>query len=178
MVEVKFGHKGDPPSRLIRSEDLVAIRTRALRTLIARAAKSPAVGLINDAQLVMEFPEAGVAVYRLAPGGAEALRGDPELLFAGGVLMDETTGEPVLYTENLFVKFVDGADQVECFSVLRDAGLTIKRELPYAANGYFVAAREGIGIAVFDLAQKLLQRDDVECCHPEVVRRRAEQRAT
>ena len=170
-VEVKFGHKGEPPSRLMRSDDLVAVRTRALRSLIARAVKSTAVVLVNDASLVIEFPEAGVAVYRLPSGGAEVLAREREVTFPGGVLMDEGTGEPVLYTENLFIKFIDAADVVECFSVLRDAGLTIKRELPYAANGYFAAAREGIGLAVFDLAWKLLQRDDVEFCHPEVIRR-------
>src|SRR5262245_61423956 len=178
MVEVKFGHKGEPPARLMHSEDLVAIKTRVLRSLIARAAKSAAVAQINDAQLVLEFPEAGVTIYRLAPGGAEVVRREPEGTFEGGGLMDGITGEPVLYTENLFIKFVDVTDPVECFSVLRDAGLTIKRELPYAANGYFVAARQGIGLAIFDLATKLLQRDDVECCHPEVLRRSATQRAT
>jgi hypothetical protein len=37
---------------------------------------------------------------------------------------------------------------------------------------FFVEAAEGIGRKVFDIAQTLLQRDDVEYCHPELIRPR------
>jgi subtilisin family serine protease len=43
----------------------------------------------------------------------------------------------------------------------------------YATNAFFVEAAEGIGRKVFDVAQALLQRDDVEYCHPELIRPRA-----
>ena len=88
-------------------------------------------------------------------------------------MVDPPTQEPVLYTENLFVKFVDSADPQECAAVLRDAGLTIKEEVSYATNAYFVGAPEGTGQQVFDIAAGLLKRDDVEYCHPELIRRRA-----
>jgi len=32
-----------------------------------------------------------------------ALRASPDVRFAGGVLVDPNTNEPVLYTENLFI---------------------------------------------------------------------------
>jgi subtilisin family serine protease/subtilisin-like proprotein convertase family protein len=181
MFEVKFGRKDEPSTTLRRSEDLVAVRTRSTRPLMNRPVKSPSAGLVQDGQLVLDFPEAGVEVYRVPVGpGArslnarkEALRRDPDVRFAGGVLVDDKTGEPVVYTENLFVKFVDEADPDECRQVIRQAGLNIKKELAYATNAFFVSAPDDIGTEVFALALGLLQRQDVEYCHPEVVRRRA-----
>jgi len=51
---------------------------------------------------------------------------------------------------------------------LRTAGLSIKQEVTYATNAFFVEAPEGIGRKVFDIAQELIQRDDVEYCHPNL----------
>ena len=58
-----------------------------------------------------------------------ALRAAPDVRFAGGVLVDPATQEPVLYTENLFIKFIDEADPDDCAAVLRDAGLAIKEKV-------------------------------------------------
>ncbi len=101
------------------------------------------------------------------------MRAEPDVRFAGGVLTDPATDEPVLYTENLFVKFLDSADRDDCREVLREYGLTVKEEVSYAANAFFVEAAEGIGRRVFDVAQELLRREDVEYCHPELIRPRA-----
>jgi hypothetical protein len=80
--------------------------------------------------------------------------------------------EPVLYTENLFVKFIDRADPGDCTAVLRETGLAIKQQVDYATNAWFVQAPEGTGQAVFEIAAALLARDDVEFCHPELIRPR------
>jgi subtilisin-like proprotein convertase family protein len=77
--------------------------------------------------------------------------------------------EPVVYTENVFVKFRDDEERDHCERVLREAGLTIKKELSYATNAFFACAPEGTGQKIFDMANDLLERDDVEYCHPEVV---------
>jgi len=101
----------------------------------------------------------------------QELHESPATRFAGRVLVDEKTREPVLYTENLFVKFFDHKNRDDCLKVLREAGLTVKQELPYATNAFFVSAPEGSGQGVFDTANELLRRDDVEYCNPELVRR-------
>ena len=128
----------------------------------------------------MSFPEAKVDVYRLDPAtmatvdlAKSALRSLDNVRFAGRVLVMEGTGEPVVYTENLFIKFVDRLSDNECVDVLAGRGLMVKRKLEYAQNSYFAAAPEGTGQAVFDIARDLLLLDDVEYCHPEVVRRRS-----
>ena len=183
MPKVYYGRKDEPGFDLELSDDLIAVRTRSGRSITRSAGPvaTPAAEQLDDATLVVAYPEAGVEVFRVPPdGGARplqarnaALRALPDVRFAGGVLTDPSTSEPVLYTENLFVKFVDSADPDACREVLRETGLSIKEEVSYAANAFFVEAAEGIGRKVFDVAAQLLQRDDVEYCHPELIRPRA-----
>lgn len=180
MVEVRFGKKNEPAVRFEKSDDLIVVRTRSQRSLREGSVPSPATGEIADGRLVVEFPEAGVEVYRVPVGKnsrslddrKKALRMHPDVRFAGGVFVDEKSGEAVIYTENLFVKFEDTADHDACVKALRDAGLTVKREVKYATNAFFVEAPEGTGENVFAIASQMLDRDDVEYCHPEVVRHR------
>ena len=142
---------------------------------------TPLAAELDDAVLVVAYPEAGVEVYQVPTGRnvrslsdrKNALRQSPDVRFAGGVLVDPSTKEPVLYTENIFIKFVDSADPEDCEAVLMEAGLEIKEKVSYATNAFFVGAPEGTGQDVFDIANKLLERSDVEYCHPELIRPRA-----
>lgn len=183
MTTVYFGTKDEPAFELEKSDDLIAVRTRSRRSIRRSAGPvpTPFSDELEDGTLLAEYPEAGVEVYRV-PVDAEGrsladrkavLRASPDVQFAGGVFMDPVTKEPVLYTENLFVKFVDTADPEDCLEVLRDAGLTVKDEVSYATNAYFAAAVEGSGERVFQMALDLLARDDVEFCHPELIRPQA-----
>ena len=183
MPTVYFGSKDEPGHSLEQSDDLIAVRTRSGRS-IRRAAgpvPTPLSAELDDSTLVTAYPEAGVEVYRVPVGEAErplserktALRESPDVRFVGGVLIDPATNEPVLYTENIFIKFIDSARPQDCAAVLRDTGLTVKHEVSYATNAYFVALPEGSGQKVFEVAADLLKRDDVEYCHPELIRARA-----
>ncbi len=183
MPRVYYGTKDEPGFDLEQSDDLIAVRTRSKRSVKSAAGPvpTPVTAELADGALVAAFPDAGVEVYRVPVGhGARSLeerksvlRASPDVRFAGGVLVDGPSKEPVLYTENLFIKFVDAADPEDCVAVLREAGLTVKQQVSYATNAYFVAAPEGTGQGVFDIAANLLRRDDVEFCHPELIRRRA-----
>lgn len=183
MPTVYYGAKGEPGFDLEQSSDLVVVRTRSGRSIrrSTGSVASPLAAELDDGVLVAAYPEAGVEVYRLPVGGGArtladrktALRASPDVRFAGGVLVDPVTRDPVLYTENLFVKFVDAADPDDCEVVLAGAGLAIKEKVTYATNAYFVAAQEGAGQTVFDTAAALLKRADVEYCHPELIRPRA-----
>jgi subtilisin-like proprotein convertase family protein len=183
MPKVHLGRKDEASIVLEPDPELIAVRTRSGRSL-ARSTSgvpSPLEAELADGRLVVAYPEAQVEVYRVPVGRGKrslderkrALRGSPDVRFAGGVLVDPGTREPVLYTENLFVKFVDEADPEDCRAVLREAGLEVKQTLHYATNAFFVQAAEGTGQEVFVLAQRLLARDDVEYCHPELIRQRA-----
>ena len=90
------------------------------------------------------------------------------MAFAGRVLVD-AFARPVVYTENLFIKFQDDQDAETCQSLLQRHGLSAKRALDYARNAWFAAAPGGSGLAVFDIANALLGEESVELCHPELV---------
>src|SRR5688572_27772968 len=149
MPTVYFGTKDEPGFTLKQSSNLIAVRTRSGRSITrnARPVSSSLAAELADGVLVAEYPEASVEVYRVPTGRGvrsvaarkEALRASADVRFAGGVLVDPTSKEPVLYTENIFIKFIDAADPDDCETVLREAGLSIKEVVSYATNAYFVA---------------------------------------
>jgi subtilisin family serine protease len=181
MPEVKFGHYDEPSTCFQKSDDLIAVRTRSKRSVTLIPVPTAISAELSGGQLVVAFPEAGVEVYRVPVGEGQrsledrkmALRRLPDVRFAGGVLVDPDSGEPVIYTENLFIKFVDTTDPEGCRRIIREAGLILKEQVSYATNAFFVAAVEGTGEQIFELALSLLERDDVEYCHPEILRKRS-----
>ncbi|CAN5775383.1 hypothetical protein BH20ACT12_BH20ACT12_13020 [soil metagenome] len=181
MPEVTYGGENGKTVQLEVDPDLVAVRARRGRSLREGPVTPPEAALLDNMESVLSFPQVGIEVYRRPEQSSRSmeevrreLHESPATRFAGRVLVDENTREPVLYTENLFVKFFDDKKRDECLEVLREAGLTVKQELPYATNAFFAAAPEGSGQAVFDIANELLRREVVEYCNPELVRRLAQ----
>jgi hypothetical protein len=178
MPEARYGGEDGKTIQLEVDPELVAVRARRGRSLREGPVAPPEAALLDDMDSVLSFPQVGVEVYRRqerSPRSMDEMRRElhesPATRFAGRVLVDENSREPVLYTENLFVKFTDDTKREQCLGILREAGLSVKQEVPYATNAFFVAAPEGTGQRVFDIANELLQREEVEYCHPELVRR-------
>ena len=176
--EVTYGGENGKKVTFKVDPALVAVRARRGRSLREGPVTPPEAALLDDMESVLSFPQVGVEVYRRpeqSSGSMEEVRQklheSPATRFAGRVLVDEETGEPVVYTENLFIKFVDDKKRDKCLEVLREEGLSVKQEVPYATNAFFVAAPEGSGQEVFVVANRLLKRKDVEYCNPELVRR-------
>jgi hypothetical protein len=178
MPEVRYGGGNGKTVQLEVDPDLVAVRVRRGGSLREGPVPRPEARLLDEMETVLSFPEVSVEVYRRRERASRSmeearrqLNESPSTRFAGRVLVDQHSREPVLYTENLFVKFRDDKSRDQSLAVLREAGLTVKRELPYATNAFFVAAPEGTGQRVFDITDELLRREDVEYCHAELVRR-------
>ena len=119
------------------SGDLVVIRTTRHG---ARHDLSPLSAPARAANAALRplfgFAAAGVGVWAAPEGGAEELAkildADPAIQFAGRGLRDQD-GAPVVYTENLFVKFDDDVDAARrATAALRGLGLTVKRALAFA----------------------------------------------
>ncbi len=176
MPQLRYGGK---TGKLIRYEvdpEMIVVRTRSKQSFRSGPVPRPEMALLQDMEVVAEFPDAGVEVYRKRPGARvsvktvrEELKKAPDTRFSGRVLVETQSKEPVVYTENIFVKFRDEEDREDCVDVLQRAGLTVKRELTYATNAFFAEAPEGTGQEVFTIANTLLRREDVEYCHPEIV---------
>lgn len=174
MVTFNYGSKNDAPCALEHSEDLIAVRTWSRQSI--RTGKS--INGIEDGDLVLNAALPGVRIYRVpvvagSLGARKALlRTRDDVRFAGRVLIEPKTGEPILYSENIFIKFADSLAPDLCRLIIEEAGLAIKRVLGYSTNAYFLAAPEGSGTEVFYVANQLLQREDVDFCHPELLRER------
>ena len=179
MATYRYGGKRGKPIKLVEADEYLVVRTRSRSPLGARSISGRSMRTTSPFQPYVRFEAAGVEILRcpdkrmarvLRNKARTALKKEREVHFAGRVLCDPKSRAPVIYTENLFVKFEDDLSTRSCKKVLRDYGLVIKRELEYARNAYFTAAREGTGRRVFDIAAKLLQMDEVEFSHPELVR--------
>ncbi|RCJ19879.1 peptidase S8 [Nostoc sp. ATCC 43529] len=185
MVEVRYGGQNGQRYELAISDEHVVVRTENRSPLLGQrpfevapvsiAARS----ILNQFELTARFRQAGVEILRAkVPTQGVALRDrarailneEPKVEFAGRVLVDPRSQEPVIYTENLFVKFDNRQDSGACEEVLGRYNLTIKRKLEYARNAYFVSAPANTGLAIFDIAERLLNEQSVELCHPELVR--------
>jgi subtilisin family serine protease len=186
MYAVRYGGRRGLKVGFELADDLVVVRTR-LGPTVGRSVRSRAVAAaLASTERVAHFPEVGVEVLRVraARGRSRArdairraLKREIGIEFAGRVLRDARSKRPVVYTENLFVKFADAVPASRGRRLLRDFGLAPKRRLGMARNAWFAAARRGIGLDVFALAGRLLARPEVELCHPELVRPVARRRA-
>lgn len=174
MLSFRYGGLEGDRYALEDRGDVVVVRTKRHGARhdvspLSRRSRS----LVSGLTPLFGFAPAGVGVYQAPGGGSEELASDlyedPEVDFAGRGLRDDF-GAPVVYTENLFVKFADGMDRARCEEVLSRQGLAVKRSLDYTDNGFFVGPAERIGREIFGLAEELLERDEVALCHPELVR--------
>lgn len=179
MLAFQYGGKEGKRYRLTVNKDLLVARTWTKRPLHAAAVSTPARRIVESMERIARFNEAGVELFRfrqdpkrrVPPAKARAiLKRETDLRFAGRVLADSRSDAPVLYTENLFVKFHDDCSPRACRQLLRNSGLAIKRDLRYARNAYLVAAPEGSGWKVFNLALRLLRDEKVQFSHPELIR--------
>jgi subtilisin family serine protease len=191
MFTFRYGGKKGKAHSLAESEEHIVVRTESRGALLeerpfevvplSREARS----ILNEFDLSLRFREAGVEILRTkVRRGSRALRDtaratlkqEPAIEFAGRVLVEPRSRQPVVYTENFFVKFDGDEKPSACQEILKKYGLIIKRELEYSRNAYFVQAPEGTGLVIFEIAEQLLQEKTVELCHPELIRE-ARQRA-
>lgn len=179
MFRFQYGGKRGSQFTLVESDQLVVVRTQSRRPLEASALSREARRTLAQFQPIVRFPAAGVEVLRAGPKrdrralrdrARALLKGERDCQFAGRVLCDPKSGAPVVYTENFFVKLHDDCSTQTCKKILKAHGLTIKRQLEYARNAYFVAAPPDTGRRIFAIARRLLQDERVEFSHPELVR--------
>lgn len=180
MYTYRYGGKAGQPIQLVEANDLVVVRTQKDLHLSEMDLSANTRDLVSTMLPIAAFPEAHVTVYKIVERDdisaltirnnvRKNLKDQTGVRFAGRVLKDSKTGILLVYTENFFVKFHDNIASATCTSILQEFGLSIKEQLTFATNAYFAAAAEGTGLGVFDIAEKLLAKPEVEFCHPELV---------
>ena len=183
MYTYTFGGKNGKKHILHESNDMVVVRLKKIPDPSASDFQSTSRNVLRNFNLETEFPEAGIAVYKarasvknklLTRDNARlSLKKEAGVRFAGRVLVEEDGRTIVLYTENIFIKFVDSVKAEVCEKTLKRFKLTIKQKPDYAPNTYFTSAPENTGLEVFKIAEKLLSMKEVELCHPELIRKKA-----
>jgi subtilisin family serine protease len=168
------GKKGKKLWKLEEAPSLIAVRTATRQPLARVKFRDPENRSVLTCERKITNRAAGVEVLDV---GSVKFRNqlrksmpvEPDIQFAGRVLRSAATGAPVLYTENLFVKFSDKTPENTCRALIEKHGLAVGRILPYANNAYFVKAPEGSGLTVFEKSDELFRENAVELCHPELV---------
>jgi hypothetical protein len=183
MYTYTFGGKTGKKNSLVESAEKVVIRTRNARKLEDAVSSEQGINMLKNFTVEIEFPEADVTVLTakdvkradttLRDNARAIFKGEPELRFAGRVLVDPESQAPVVYTENIFIKFFDHIKVNACERILAEYNLEIKQKLEYAQNTYFANAPEGTGLRIFEIADMLLNQEEVELCHPELIRKRS-----
>ncbi len=182
MIKYKFGGQSGKTMSLKVSEDLLAIRGKRDHPITEARLSDASRSLLSEMVLVASFPEANVSIYRCVGRGSRTARkvrndardrlsAEQEVRFAGRTLVDQQ-GVLHLYTENAFVKFEDALKVAECKAIIKNSGFKVKRKGKFAKNAFLLEAAEGTGLAVFEMVDQLLQRSDVEFCHPEIIKQR------
>ncbi len=174
-------HYGDEAYQLVEADDLVVIRTEAGTDLLQLSMSSTSRDMLPHLVPVSTFPEANVTVYKIVsdtPGKTLRMRNairreltqEEGIRYAGRALRDPKSGTVFVYTENIFVQFKADVPEGRCLQLLQDHNLRVKDRLPFAGNAYFAAAPEGTGLQIFAVANELLTLDEVQTCHPELIR--------
>ena len=181
MYSYKYGGKEGATFELDIADDLLVVRTKENKSLAEAITSKSAKQVLGQLSPVLRFPEAGVSVLQcrqtrdrlvqMRDQARKVFKQEKDVQFAGRVLRDANTGAPVVYTENFFVKFKDPVNSAKCRGILKKHGLQVKRKLKYAKNAYFVSAPEGTGLEIFQIAHNLLNEEEVEFCHPELIRK-------
>ncbi len=170
MYEVKLRKKDDASLLMRKSKELIVVRNHKQHRLTL------ATEIAADAELIMAIPDAQVQVFKVCTDDnlladcKRRLLARPEVRFVGSALVDIQTEEPLVYTENIFLKFIDTLDRTECEVLIQALGLSIMEAVAYATNAYFVKQDAPIGSEVCRLTLSILQRPEVEFCYPELLR--------
>lgn len=182
MYSYKLGGKKGKKYYLQESRDMLAVRMQKSGSFRNILDSPGGRKIMKDFNLVDEYPEADITVFQAKdtvknPVSARekakiSLKDEAGLRFVGKVLVDPKSKTLVLYTENLFIKFHDEIETSVCERILAENNLSIKQVITFARNSYFAGAPENTGLKIFDLSEKLLQKPEVELCHPELIRKR------
>jgi len=182
MYSYTLGGKKGTKQTLVESKDKIVVRTRNARPLHDAVKTIEGKRSLEDFKVDMEIPDVDVTVLKVnkdikdkleaRDDARTSLKKEEELKFAGRVLSDKGADSPVLYTENIFIKFTDKIKQEVCERILKEKNLAIKEKLEYAVNSYFVSAPENTGLKIFEIAENLLKKKEVELCHPEIIRKK------
>lgn len=166
---------------LAESNNFVVVRTKKGKTLPAALLSKGSKQTAGKFKVKQKIERAGVTILEVKKSQSDPLavrnkareqfKKEKGIDFAGRVLVDKETGEPVLYTENIFIQLKPDVSKTAAQKIFKELSLTEKETVHYAANTYFVSAPKGSGTKVFDICKQLKKKKEVLYCEPELIRK-------
>ncbi|WP_437990704.1 S8 family peptidase [Sorangium sp. So ce145] len=185
MYEYRYGGQQAKARKLEPASEYVAVRIPHTE-LESLEALEGTLEQLPEAKRVILFEGEGLLVVKpsdQAAGGAlrekvlESLDDTTRVLAEDRVLKD-TTGEPVVYTDKVYVRFAPDAAESEVDAIL--AGQPIAERAPAGLHGnsFILTVGPDVGAGVFRIANELLDDPRVEAAHPELLRESKRREAT
>jgi subtilisin family serine protease len=166
---------------LTESNNFVVVRTKKGKPLPAALLSKGSKQTAGKFNVKQKIERAGITILEVKKNQTDPLavrnkareqfKKEKAIDFAGRVLVDKETGEPVLYTENIFIQLKPGISKEAAKKIFKDLNLTEKESITYAANTYFVSAAKGTGTKIFDICKQLKKKKEVLYCEPELIRK-------
>ena len=160
------------------NETMVAVRTLSRgpikKTSLAKSTRSA----FDKFEPELAFEGDDITFYASKDmEGAELkkiLAPEEQIEFAGSALKMTDTGDTVAYTERIFLALQPDAKEDSVKEALNALGDNwhISRRLTYSRYCYLIEPRVRVGQEVFDRAMDLVERGEVDRCHPEFLRER------
>ncbi len=189
MIKVSYT-SGGLDYNLEESSNYIVVRTKKGKTFSDLKQDAGTSKALQGLKPKIEIEHARVMVMQI-PGSAQdakarrdelrkQLKSDTENIeFAGRVLKDPETGKPVIYTNNIFIKFGDKVPVEVQDQILADSKLKKKEPvIHFSSNAFFVEPIEDIGADVFSLCKKLFRLKEVTYCEPELIRQMGKKKST
>jgi hypothetical protein len=179
MRKVSFTAGGEKYD-LTESNNFVAVRTDKGKTLHEALQTDASKQLLAKFTVKQQIDRANVTILQVKKTQKDPLavrnearknfKKEKHIRFAGRVLIDPETKQPVIYTENIFIKFHGNVPVSKQKKIIKTATLSIKEKIKFSSNAYFLQSPEGTGQEVFDICKKLFRMKEVDYCEPELIR--------
>jgi subtilisin family serine protease len=179
-MEMMFGGNKGHKVSLVQSKSRIAVRTKSRRPIDRRNLSSRARSIMQQTEQEMTFEGEDIQFLRSNEISTSELKEifkneEDELEFAGSVLSFDDSGEPLAYTERVFVALHPDASEGAWKETMASLGENWKvvRRLTYSKYCYLIEPIHRIGQEVFDRSMDLVVRSEVMRCHPEILRERS-----
>lgn len=171
QFEVNFGRQNQASFFFHKTKDTITVRTHSGNTIVHEMEKDA-----EPCRQILRLPDLGIEVYKVSEASflrhQENLQKLADVDYAAATLVDAKAGVPAIYSDRLFIKFIDALSTADCERLLQSARLKMAHAASYARNAYFVTVPADTGKQIFRIALDLLAQPNVEYCHPELIRER------
>jgi subtilisin family serine protease len=179
MLQMKLGGQKGRNVKLRNSDNIIAVRTRSHGPIRERNLNKTSRSAFKEFSLQTIFEGQEIGLWRSDQISGDEIKSilasEEQIEFAGTALQMSDSGNPVAYTEKIFLALHRDANERSIGQIVKTLGgqWHVTRRLTYGKFCYLIEPKEIVGRGIFDQAMELLERNEVDRCHPEFLRERS-----